>query len=123
MLQKRIAILCFVSISLSAWSCKSSKSTKTATTLPGTWQAQPIAIDGDTKDWPSPYPNYDAKAKVAYATSNDKYNLYITMETGDEQTQMKILSYCLPYYMRSFHHPPAIMIVEISLNYTVIYHR
>jgi len=55
------------------------------------WQTQPIAIDGDSKDWPSPYPNYDAKAKIAYATSNDKDFLYITMETGDEMTQMKIL--------------------------------
>ena len=59
--------------------------------MPGTWQAQPITIDGDSKDWPSPYPNYDAKAMVAYATANDKENLYITMETGDEMTQMKIL--------------------------------
>lgn len=79
-------------LALLAASCNSSKhSAKTPAVMPGTWQAQPIAIDGDTKDWPSPYPNYDAKAKVAYATSNDKYNLYITMETGDEQTQMKIL--------------------------------
>src|SRR5262249_16965638 len=46
---------------------------------------------GDSKDWPSPYPNYDAKAMVAYATSNDKENLYITMETGDDLTQIKIL--------------------------------
>jgi len=59
--------------------------------MPGTWQSEPIVIDGDSKDWPSPYPNYDAKAMVAYATSNDRRNLYITMETGDEMTQMKIL--------------------------------
>lgn len=59
--------------------------------VPGTWQSTPIVIDGDSKDWPSPYPNYDAKAMVAYSTSNDAQNLYITMETGDEMTQMKIL--------------------------------
>ena len=59
--------------------------------MPGTWQTTPIAIDGDSKDWPSPYPNYDAKSMVAYATSNDRQYLYITMETGDEMTQMKIL--------------------------------
>ena len=58
-------------------SCGSSKHEKSKASLPGTWQAQPIVIDGDSKDWPSPYPNYDAKAMVAYATSNDKYNLYI----------------------------------------------
>jgi hypothetical protein len=59
--------------------------------MPGTWQAEPVTIDGDSKEWPSPYPNYDSKAMVAYATSNDRNNLYITMETGDELTQLKIL--------------------------------
>jgi hypothetical protein len=59
--------------------------------LPGTWQQQPIVIDGDNRDWPSPYPNYDSKSKIGYATSNDEQYLYITMETGDELTQMKIL--------------------------------
>ena len=73
-------------------SCGISKhSGKLPASLPGTWQSQPIVIDGDSKDWPSPYPNYDAKARVGYATSNDKHNLYVTMETGDEMTQMKIL--------------------------------
>jgi hypothetical protein len=61
------------------------------TAMPGTWQAEPITIDGDSKDWPSPYPNYDSKSMVAYATSNDRTNLYITMETGDEIAQLKIL--------------------------------
>ncbi|GAA4464861.1 hypothetical protein GCM10023093_16050 [Nemorincola caseinilytica] len=59
--------------------------------MPGTWQAQPIKIDGDCTDWPSPYPNYDAKAMVAYATSNDAENLYVTIQTGDPLTQIKIL--------------------------------
>ena len=59
--------------------------------MPGTWQAQPVEIDGDSKDWPSPYPNYDSKALIAYATSNDNQYLYISMETGDEMAQMKIL--------------------------------
>lgn len=73
-------------------SCGSSRhSGKSHNALPGTWQATPITIDGDSKDWPSPYPNYDAKAMVGYATSNDKENLYITMQTGDELTQVKIL--------------------------------
>ena len=59
--------------------------------LPGTWQPVPVVIDGDSKDWPSPYPNYDSKALVAYATANDRRNLYITLESGDEMTQVKIL--------------------------------
>ena len=59
--------------------------------MPGTWQAEPIAIDGDNKDWPSPYPNYDSKSKIAYATSNNRKYIYLTIETGDELTQFKIL--------------------------------
>lgn len=72
---------------------------KTAEQMPGTWQVQPIVIDGDCKDWPSPYPNYDAKSMVAYATSNDEQNLYITMETGDEMTQLKILKQGMSVYI------------------------
>ena len=88
----KITFIAFTSIFIFSFSCNSAKhSEKSKAMLPGTWQSQPIVIDGDSKDWPSPYPNYDAKAMVAYATSNDKYNLYITMETGDEMTQMKIL--------------------------------
>jgi hypothetical protein len=73
-------------------SCSALKhSGKAPKLMPGTWQLQPIVIDGDCTDWPSPYPNYDAKAMVAYATSNDAENLYITMQTGDPLTQVKIL--------------------------------
>lgn len=67
------------------------KAGKETTVLPGNWQATPIVIDGDNRDWPSPYPNYDSKSKVAYATSNDRKYIYITMQTGDELTQMKML--------------------------------
>ena len=72
-------------------SCGGSKKSKSKNIMPGTWQATPISIDGDSKDWPSPYPNYDSKAKVAYATSNDRHFLYVTCETGDQITEMKIL--------------------------------
>lgn len=64
---------------------------KAGPVVPGTWQATPIAINGDCTDWPSPYPNYDVRSKVAYATSNDEEMLYLTMQTGDPLTQIKIL--------------------------------
>jgi len=73
-----------------AVSCSSSKHS-TSKRLPGLWQVQPINIDGSNKDWPSPYPEYDDKAMLGYAVSNDKDNLYITVETGDPATQLKIL--------------------------------
>lgn len=72
-------------------SCGGMKGGKSTSTVPGTWQSTPIEINGDCTDWPSPYPNYDAKSMVAYATSNDKEHLYITMQTGDPLTQIKIL--------------------------------
>lgn len=59
--------------------------------LPGMWQAQPAVIDGSNTDWPSPYPFYDEDAMLGYAVSNDTDNLYITVETGDPATQLKLL--------------------------------
>jgi len=84
---KKYAILC----SVFALSCGSLKRSGKSSAVPGVWQSTPVVIDGDCSDWPSPYPNYDAKAKVAYATSNDRENLYITLQTGDPLTQIKIL--------------------------------
>ncbi len=72
-------------------SCSSTKKTTTKR-LPGYWQNQPITVDGYNNDWPSPYPNYDEKAMIGYNVTNDKDNLYITMETGDLATQLKILT-------------------------------
>jgi len=101
MCQKRIFTYILLPVFvLSAGSCGSMRhSGKSQDLMPGTWQSQPISIDGDSKDWPSPYPNYDAKAMVAYATSNDRENLYITMETGDELTQVKILKQGMTIYI------------------------
>lgn len=87
-----VYILINISIIMFIVSCASSKmGGKKQNIVDGTWSPQPVIIDGDSKDWPSPYPNYDAKAMVAYATCNDYENLYVTMQTGDELTQMKIL--------------------------------
>jgi hypothetical protein len=87
---KAAAAVVFFSILLSSCGSTMHKG-KTAARMPGTWQPVPVVIDGESKDWPSPYPNYDAKSMVAYATSNDRQYLYVTMETGDELTQIKIL--------------------------------
>jgi hypothetical protein len=67
--------------------------------IKGTWQSKPIVIDGKNEDWPSPYPSYDSKSMVGYATSNDSTYLYVTVETGDEYTQMKILKQGLTLYI------------------------
>lgn len=87
---RSINIIVFSSLLIS--SCATFKHASAPTLQEGAWQSQPVAIDGDSKDWPSPYPNYDSKAMIAYATSNDKKNLYVTMETGDVLIQYKMLT-------------------------------
>ncbi|PZF71974.1 hypothetical protein [Taibaiella soli] len=83
-----IAIGC-IAVAAGLTACKSSQ--KTHAVANGTWQDQPIVVDGANNDWPSPYPFYDEKAKIGYVVTNDKDNLYVTMQTGDRMTIMKIL--------------------------------
>lgn len=71
-------------------SCHTAKQT-TKPSLPGNWPARPIVVDGYNRDWPSPYPFTDDKSMISYAMSNDASNLYITVETNDPKTQLKIL--------------------------------
>lgn len=85
-----VTSLGFLSIVAFAGGCASSKQGNSKR-LPGVWQVSPIEIDGNNKDWPAPYPNYDDKAMLGYAVSNDKENIYITVETGDPATQLKML--------------------------------
>jgi hypothetical protein len=84
-------VFILLSLSLALAACGSLKKGSSQKQAIGSWQTTPIAIDGDTRDWPSPYPNYDSKAKIAYASSNDAQYLYVTMQSGDELTQAKIL--------------------------------
>lgn len=75
-----------------ASACNSEKNShQSSRKLPGTWQASPIVVDGRRNDWPVPYPYDNSKAMITYAISNDKDNLYITLETGDPATELKIL--------------------------------
>lgn len=81
----------YISLLFFITACSSSKHSSSSTKLPGTWQSQPVIVDGNNSEWPSPYPSYDANAMIGYAVSNDSNNLYLTIETGDEMTQIKIL--------------------------------
>src|SRR6185312_7855783 len=89
-MQKNYCVLLFISLAFIT-SCGSSKHASSSKKLQGTWQSTPIVIDGNSNDWPSPYPAYDAKAMIGYTMSNDKSYLYLTVETGDEKTEMKRL--------------------------------
>jgi len=92
LMQKKIhpGIIVLIII-VALFSCKSSKHSSSKRLPPCAWQVVPIDVDGSNRDWPSPYPEYDDKAMLGYAVSNDKDNLYITVETGDPATQLKIL--------------------------------
>ena len=83
--------------------------------LPGIWQEQPITVDGNNADWPSPYPEYDSKAMLGYAVSNDKDNLYITVETGDAATQLKILRGGLTVWINKTGKKGE----EVAINYPI----
>lgn len=57
----------------------------------GVWPEQAVVVDGINHEWHKPLGHYDEKAMLGYAVTNDSENLYITVETGDAATQMKIL--------------------------------
>jgi hypothetical protein len=90
MLRRSYVIIAGLFVLSAICSCNSAKKSKSKR-LPGVWQAAPVVVDGKNNEWPSPYPEYDDKAMIGYAVSNDKNNLYITVETGDPATQLKIL--------------------------------
>jgi hypothetical protein len=84
-----ILITCTVAV---CFSCNSEKRTGgTAKKLPGNWQAIPVVADGKKTEWPSPYPYNNDKAMISYDISNDKDNLYITIQSGDAATELKLL--------------------------------
>jgi hypothetical protein len=73
-------------------SCSSErKSHKSSERVHGTWQATQIVADGKRNDWPANYPFENNKALVSYDITNDRDNLYIILETGDQATELKIL--------------------------------
>jgi hypothetical protein len=116
-ISKRSAwLLCALATMASCGSAK--KGGKSGATVAGSWQAEPIKIDGDCTDWPSPYPNYDAKAKVAYATSNDAENLYITIQTGDPLTQIKMLKQGLSVAIDTGGRKDASFVINYPLQNT-----
>jgi len=84
-----VAVTFLVLGSVTFFSCAGTKGGNNKFT--GKWQGTPITIDGSNLDWPSPYSDYDVEAGLGYMVTNDKDNLYITVETGDAATQLKIL--------------------------------
>jgi hypothetical protein len=80
--------LCIIALTVS-YSCNTQK--HAVAVKAGPYAGNPVVIDGDDKDWPSPYPNYDGTAFISYAVCNDRDNLYLSIKASDQRMRMKIL--------------------------------
>src|SRR6266567_8773998 len=77
---------------LFAGGCRSSRNDQaTSPSQTGSWQQQPVVVDGSDQDWAKPLPFGNRKEKLSYALSNDKDNLYILVSTRSPQEQQKII--------------------------------
>ncbi|HWK03251.1 MAG TPA: hypothetical protein VNS58_06450 [Puia sp.] len=92
-MQAPLSYYTIILISLSlAGGCRSSRNDQAASSSQtGSWQQQPIIIDGSDADWPKPLPYTDRKEKLNYAVSNDRDNVYILVSTRSPQEQQKII--------------------------------
>jgi hypothetical protein len=57
----------------------------------GKYQNDPIIADGDANDWGLPLRFGSEEGSLQYSITNDKENLYISVATNNQQTQMSIL--------------------------------
>ncbi len=57
----------------------------------GTYQQTPVTIDGDLNEWSKPLRFGSSGGQMQYNVTNDKENIYISIETKDQATAMKIL--------------------------------
>jgi hypothetical protein len=59
------------------------------TSIVTAWQNEPLSI-AETEAWLTPT-NTDKRSKLEYALSNDRENLYITLQTADPATRIRII--------------------------------
>jgi hypothetical protein len=55
------------------------------------WMAQPVVVDGNSKEWHEPLNNYNTATQLAFALANDQQNLYLIIESLDEITTGRVL--------------------------------
>jgi hypothetical protein len=65
----------------------------------GKFQSTPIVADGNAIDWGLPLRFGNETGALQYAITNDKENLYISIASNDQNTQMKILRSGLKIYI------------------------
>src|ERR1035437_9518494 len=57
----------------------------------GLWQTQPTQVNSGQNDISPTYKFYDSESSLYYTIGNDLDNLYISISTNSQQTQMRIL--------------------------------
>lgn len=57
----------------------------------GTYQETAVTVDGDLREWSVPLRFESTGGQVQYNITNDNENIYISLETPDEATAIKIL--------------------------------
>ncbi len=57
----------------------------------GTYQETAVTVDGDLKEWNEPLRFASSNGLVQYNVTNDNDNIYVSLETHDDATAIKIL--------------------------------
>ena len=64
---------------------------QSAAAVAGSWQTNPLVIDGSDNDWAGTTLLYDQKTDISYLVTNDRAYLYVLIRTANEHTQQQIL--------------------------------
>jgi hypothetical protein len=70
------------------------------------WQGQPIIIDGNLSDWESIPRFFDSESNVQYEFRNDAQNLYLTVRTSDQATQIQLRQAGFSVHLKLKSKPP-----------------
>jgi len=70
------------------------------------WQNQPIIIDGSLSDWGSIPRFFDSESNVQYEFRNDTQNLYLTLRSSDQATQIQLQQAGFSVHLKLKSKPP-----------------
>lgn len=79
------------------------------------WQNQPIIIDGSLSDWGSIPRFFDSESNVQYEFRNDAQNLYLTLRTSDQATQIQLQQAGFSVHLKLKSKPPT----KFGITFTV----
>ena len=65
----------------------------------GKYQSEPIVADGNASDWGLPLRFGNETGSLQYAITNDRENIYVSVASNDQATQMKMLRAGIKVYI------------------------